>query len=60
MLKARGHLEDLDVDGTIILKKKIKDRHGEYAVGSAGTVYAQVASSCKDTWLSIKCGKFFD
>jgi hypothetical protein len=44
-LKERGHLEGLDINGSTILKWKLKDRMAECGMDSSGSGYILVSGS---------------
>jgi hypothetical protein len=62
-LKERVHLQDLGVDGMIILKWISKRWDGEAWTGVFCSGYGQVAGTCEcgnEPSGSIECGEFLD
>ena len=58
-LKSRDHLEDLSIDGGIILKFIFKKWDGEHGLDWYGSGQGQVAGTCEcgnELTHSIKCG----
>ena len=61
-LRERGHLEDVGLDGEIVLKWVLKRNVG-HELYCSGSGLGQVASCCEcgnELLCSIKCGEFVD
>jgi hypothetical protein len=60
-LKGRGHLEDLDADGWIILEEILGNGVRRCGLDESGLGYGQLVGSCEhgnELWGSIKFGEF--
>ena len=59
----RDHLENLDIDGRIILKFIFRKLDGEHGLDCYGSVQRQVVGCCEcsnEPSGSMKCGEFVD
>jgi len=62
-LKSRDHLEDLSIDGGIILKFIFKKWVGRHGLDWCGSGQGQVAGTCEcgnELPRSVKCGVFIE
>jgi hypothetical protein len=62
-LKERARLEDLGIDGRILLRWIFRKWDGGHGLDSSGSGKGQVAGTCNcsnEPSSSIKCGKFLD
>jgi len=62
-LRERDHLEDLGVDGKVILRSIFRKLDVGYGLNRAGSGYGQVEGTCEsgnETSVSIKCRELLD